>query len=107
MLVNLAKTIDFLDSLESNLFLSNVFVLNNNFCINLKFFKLFEKYNILNILSGGPLLCMKNNRWTVYGITSFGEGCGRQGKYGIYAKVPNYTDWLERTIETEEKNRGK
>ena len=55
---------------------------------------------------GGPLLCQKNNRWTIYGITSFGEGCGRQGKYGIYAKVPNYTNWIEKTIEAEEKRRG-
>ena len=52
--------------------------------------------------SGGPLLCQKHNRWTIYGITSFGEGCGRQGKYGIYAKVPNYSKWVERTIEMEE-----
>ena len=44
------------------------------------------------------MLCQKNNRWTIYGITSFGEGCGRQGKYGIYAKVPNYSQWLEATI---------
>jgi secreted trypsin-like serine protease len=55
--------------------------------------------------SGGPLLCQKNDRWTIYGITSFGEGCGRQGKYGIYAKVPNFTTWIQQTIDTEEKNR--
>ena len=51
--------------------------------------------------SGGPLLCQKDQVWIVYGITSFGEGCGRQGKYGIYAKVPNYSEWIERTIEKE------
>ncbi|GAB6033673.1 hypothetical protein CHUAL_013731 [Chamberlinius hualienensis] len=49
--------------------------------------------------SGGPLLCEVNNRWHVYGITSFGEGCGRKGKYGIYAKVPNYIKWIEKTME--------
>ena len=47
-----------------------------------------------NFLLGGPLLCKKEGRWTLYGITSFGEGCGEQGKYGIYAKVPNYTAWI-------------
>ena len=57
--------------------------------------------------SGGPLLCQKEHRWTIYGITSFGEGCGRQGKYGIYAKVPNYTKWIERTIESEESKHAK
>ena len=48
--------------------------------------------------SGGPLLCQKDGRWTIYGITSFGEGCGQQGKYGIYAKVPNFTKWIESVI---------
>ena len=50
--------------------------------------------------SGGPLLCHKNGRWTVFGITSFGEGCGQQGKYGIYTKVPNYTKWIQSVIST-------
>ena len=50
--------------------------------------------------SGGPLLCQKHNRWTIYGITSFGEGCGRQGKYGIYAKVPNYSKWVVLLVHT-------
>ena len=50
--------------------------------------------------SGGPLLCQKGDAgpWTIYGITSFGEGCGQQGKYGIYAKVPNFTRWIESVI---------
>lgn len=46
--------------------------------------------------SGGPLLCEKDGRWTIFGITSFGEGCGQ--KYGIYAKVPNYTTWIQSVI---------
>ena len=36
--------------------------------------------------SGGPLLCQVGDRWTIFGITSFGEGCGKRGKYGIYTK---------------------
>lgn len=48
--------------------------------------------------SGGPLLCEVDNRWHVYGVTSFGEGCGRKGKYGIYVKVPNYVTWMETTM---------
>ena len=41
----------------------------------------------------------------MYGITSFGEGCGNQGKYGIYATVPNYSQWIEETIDKEEVGR--
>lgn len=45
--------------------------------------------------SGGPLLVEKNNRWHVYGVTSFGEDCGKEGKYGIYSKTSNYVDWIK------------
>ncbi|XP_054166620.1 coagulation factor X-like [Oppia nitens] len=57
--------------------------------------------------SGGPLLFSKQmtindktvDKWFVYGITSFGEGCGRKGRYGIYAKVPNLVKWIRKTIQ--------
>uniref|UniRef100_T1JFB1 Peptidase S1 domain-containing protein n=1 Tax=Strigamia maritima TaxID=126957 RepID=T1JFB1_STRMM len=49
--------------------------------------------------SGGPLLCNVDGKWNVMGITSFGEGCGRKDKYGIYTKVPNFTHWLHRIIK--------
>lgn len=49
--------------------------------------------------SGGPLLCSLNysgtSRWFLYGVTSFGEGCGQQGKFGIYTKVSNFIDWIK------------
>ena len=50
--------------------------------------------------SGGPLLCEDptSGRWTVFGVTSFGEGCGEEGKFGIYAKVPNFVKWIEDAI---------
>ncbi len=48
--------------------------------------------------SGGPLICQKDGRWTIYGITSFGEDCGINGKFGIYAKVPKFTEWIQREI---------
>ncbi|KAK3594876.1 hypothetical protein CHS0354_005951 [Potamilus streckersoni] len=55
--------------------------------------------------SGGPLLCpVRNNntetRWIVYGVTSYGEGCGQRGKYGIYTKVTKYLKWIKKTIES-------
>ena len=52
--------------------------------------------------SGGPLMCEmeKNGRkqWHVYGVTSFGEGCGDRGKYGIYTIVKNYAGWIRATL---------
>lgn len=32
--------------------------------------------------------------WTIFGITSFGDGCGKKNKYGIYSRLPNYIDWI-------------
>jgi secreted trypsin-like serine protease len=44
--------------------------------------------------SGGPLMCEIEGRWHVYGVTSFGEGCGDKGKFGIYTKVTNFSKWI-------------
>ncbi|CAL1261129.1 unnamed protein product [Larinioides sclopetarius] len=48
--------------------------------------------------SGGPLLVRKNGRWTLFGVTSFGDGCGEKGKYGIYSSVPKYVKWIRKIV---------
>ncbi|XP_055945560.1 plasma kallikrein-like [Argiope bruennichi] len=48
--------------------------------------------------SGGPLLVQKKGRWTLFGVTSFGDGCGEKGKYGIYSSVPKYVKWIRRVV---------
>uniref|UniRef100_A0A8C0ER96 Peptidase S1 domain-containing protein n=1 Tax=Bubo bubo TaxID=30461 RepID=A0A8C0ER96_BUBBB len=39
--------------------------------------------------SGGPLACQdpSSHRFVLYGITSWGDGCGEQGKPGVYTRV--------------------
>nr|AWU67091.1 putative trypsin [Crangon crangon] len=52
--------------------------------------------------SGGPLVCKDNDDkdiWTIHGVTSFGEGCGDQGKFGVYTKVKNYLKWIKNIID--------
>ncbi|CAK1553681.1 unnamed protein product [Leptosia nina] len=45
--------------------------------------------------SGGPLLCRdRSMRYYLQGITSFGDGCGKRGKYGIYTRTANYVPWM-------------
>ncbi|NXK76009.1 PRS56 protease, partial [Amazona guildingii] len=46
--------------------------------------------------SGGPLACQdpSSHRFVLYGITSWGDGCGERGKPGVYTRVTAFTDWL-------------
>ncbi|XP_028285047.1 hepatocyte growth factor activator isoform X2 [Parambassis ranga] len=54
--------------------------------------------------SGGPLACAKNDVSFLYGIISWGDGCGRSGKPGVYTKVVNYIDWINSVINRKHKN---
>ncbi|XP_064201046.1 hepatocyte growth factor activator [Anguilla rostrata] len=49
--------------------------------------------------SGGPLDCVKNDIHYLYGIISWGDGCGRNRKPGVYTKVSNYVDWIHRVMK--------
>ncbi|XP_028998600.1 hepatocyte growth factor activator isoform X2 [Betta splendens] len=49
--------------------------------------------------SGGPLACVRGDVSFLYGIVSWGEGCGRSGKPGVYTRVPNYIDWINSVIK--------
>lgn len=44
--------------------------------------------------SGGPVSYEKNNIYYLYGITSFGIGCGSELP-SVYTKVNRYLDWIE------------
>ncbi|XP_026108690.1 hyaluronan-binding protein 2-like isoform X2 [Carassius auratus] len=48
--------------------------------------------------SGGPLTCMRNQTHYIYGIVSWGDGCGEKNKPGVYTRVLKYLDWINKKI---------
>jgi secreted trypsin-like serine protease len=54
--------------------------------------------------SGGPLVWRNQETGPVLvGVVSFGEGCARPLKYGVYTRVSAYRDWIDRTLATSPK----
>ncbi|KAM9316571.1 serine protease 56 [Gastrophryne carolinensis] len=52
--------------------------------------------------SGGPLTCQdsSSNQYYVYGITSWGDGCGEKGKPGVYTRVTSFIDWMRSQMKS-------
>lgn len=48
--------------------------------------------------SGGPLTCERNQTHYIYGVVSWGDSCGEEGKPGVYTKVIKYMDWINSKI---------
>ncbi|SEG71595.1 Trypsin [Methylobacterium sp. 190mf] len=46
--------------------------------------------------SGGPGVVLNGGKPTLAAIVSFGEGCARREKYGVYTRVSQYRDWIEK-----------
>ncbi|KAM4580610.1 complement C1r subcomponent-like isoform 1-T1 [Odontesthes bonariensis] len=49
--------------------------------------------------SGGPFTLTEDGQFWAAGIVSWGEVCGKKGTYGVYTKVANYLDWINKTMQ--------
>ncbi|CAD5124535.1 DgyrCDS12813 [Dimorphilus gyrociliatus] len=49
--------------------------------------------------SGGPLQCIISGSTNVVGIVSWGAGCAKPDKPGVYASVPHFRVWIEETMK--------
>lgn len=59
--------------------------------------------------SGGPHVTRYRDTYFVTGIVSWGEGCARNGKYGVYTQVSKYIRWIRdgiSSLTSKEKDSG-
>jgi trypsin len=50
--------------------------------------------------SGGPLFTRQaNGDYNLIGVVSWGEGCARPDKYGVFSKVNVVLDWIEKQTQ--------
>ncbi|KAF7252536.1 Coagulation factor X isoform 1 [Varanus komodoensis] len=48
--------------------------------------------------SGGPHVTEYKGTYFVSGIVSWGEGCAKDGKYGVYTKVSKFINWIRKIM---------
>ncbi|XP_037380378.1 transmembrane protease serine 2 isoform X2 [Talpa occidentalis] len=48
--------------------------------------------------SGGPLVTLKSSVWWLVGDTSWGSGCAKPNRPGVYGNITLFTDWIYRQM---------
>lgn len=44
--------------------------------------------------SGGPMACLSDDLWMLFGVTSWGDDCAQVHHPGFYTRVTRYLDWI-------------
>uniref|UniRef100_H3BXE3 Si:ch73-182e20.4 n=1 Tax=Tetraodon nigroviridis TaxID=99883 RepID=H3BXE3_TETNG len=51
--------------------------------------------------SGGPMVSKQGTKWIQSGIVSFGFGCARPNRPGVYTRVSSYQSWINSHIPSD------
>lgn len=48
--------------------------------------------------SGGPMVIQEEQSWVLAGVISWGIGCAEANQPGVYTRISEFRDWIDKII---------